>query len=111
MAKLSDLSDLRKLFPEAEGAYTPSVEKKHEITPQYLEAHFSNKGRGGKTVTIIRGFEGSQDALKTLAKSLKQHCGVGGSFKDNDIIIQGNMRDKIMSYLKKIGHHVKRVGG
>tara|TARA_B100001057_G_scaffold369581_1_gene373261 strand:- start:55 stop:390 length:336 start_codon:yes stop_codon:yes gene_type:complete len=111
MAKLSDLSDLRKLFPEAEGAYTPPVEKKQEITPQYLEAHFSNKGRVGKTVTIIRGFEGSQDALKTLAKSLKQHCCVGGSIKDNEIIIQGNMRDKIMSFLKKIGHHVKRVGG
>ena len=111
MAKLSDLSDLRKLFPEAEGAYIPPVEKKLEITKQYLEAHFSNKGRGGKTVTIIKGFEGSQDALKTLAKSLKQHCGVGGSFKDNDIIIQGNMRDKIMGYLKKIGYHVKRVGG
>ena len=111
MAKLRDLSDLKKLFPEAEGAYTPAVEKKQEITTQHLEAHFSNKGRGGKTVIIISGFEGSPDALKTLAKSLKQHCGVGGSIKNNEIIIQGNMRDKIMNYLKTAGHHVKRVGG
>ena len=111
MAKLSDLSDLKKLFPEAEGTYTPPVEKKSGTAKQYLEAHFSNKGRGGKTVTIIKGFEGSPDALKALAKTLKQHCGVGGSVKDYDIIIQGNMRDKIMIFLKKEGHQVKRVGG
>ena len=86
MAKLRDLSDLKKLFPEAEGAHTSPVEKKQKITTQHLEAHFSNKGRGGKTVTIISGFEGSPDALKTLAKSLKQHCGVGGSIKNNEII-------------------------
>lgn len=111
MAKLSYLSDLKKLFPEAEGDYTPTVEKKSGTTKQYLEAHFSNKGRGGKTVTIIKGFEGPPDALKALAKTLKQHCGVGGSVKDYDIIIQGNMRDKIMAFLKKEGHQVKRVGG
>ena len=111
MAKLNDLSDLKKLFPEAEGAYTPTVEKQSATAKQYLEAHFSNKGRGGKTVTLIKGFEGSPDALKGLAKTLKQHCGVGGSVKDYDIIIQGNMRDKIMAFLKKEGHQVKRVGG
>ena len=111
MAKLSDLSDLKKLFPEAEGAYTLPVEKQSGIAKQYLEAHFSNKGRGGKTVTLIKGFEGSPDALKALAKTLKQHCGVGGSVKDYDIIIQGSMRDKIMALLKKEGHQVKRVGG
>ena len=111
MAKLSDLSDLKKLFPEAEGAYTPPVEKQSGTAKQYLEAHFSNKGRGGKTVTLIKGFEGSPDALKSLAKTLKQHCGVGGSVKDYDIIIQGSMRDKIMALLKKEGHQVKRVGG
>ena len=111
MAKLSDLSDLKKLFPEAEGAYTPPVEKQSGTAKQYLEAHFSNKGRGGKTDTQIKGLEGSPDALKALAKTLKQHCGVGGSVKDYDIIIQGNMRDKIMAFLKKEGHQVKRVGG
>ena len=111
MAKLSDLSDLKKLFPEAEGAYTPPVEKQSGIAKQYLEAHFSNKGRGGKTVTLIKGFEGSPDALKALAKTLKQHCGVGGSVKDYDIIIQGNMRDKLIAFLKNEGHQVKRVGG
>ena len=111
MAKLNNLSDLKKLFPDAEGTYTPPSEKEGGLPKQYLEAHFSNKGRGGKTVTIIKGFEGTPEALKSLAKALKQHCGVGGSIKDNDIIIQGNMRDKIMIFLQKEGHQVKRVGG
>jgi translation initiation factor 1 len=78
---------------------------------QFLEAHFSNKGRGGKTVTLVTGFKGSEAELKALAKLLKTKCSVGGSIKDGDIIIQGNFRDKIMSLLKKEGFNVKRVGG
>jgi translation initiation factor 1 len=78
---------------------------------QFLEALFSNKGRGGKTVTIIAGFVGNETDLKSLGKLLKTKCGVGGSVKDNEIIIQGNYRDKIMEILKKEGYNVKRVGG
>ena len=78
---------------------------------QYLEAHFSNKGRGGKTVTIIKGFEGNEEDLKALAKLLKKKCGVGGAVKEDEIIIQGNYRDKIMEILKKEKYNVKRVGG
>jgi len=107
MAKLNSLSDLKNLFPEAEGAYQPA----EKFNKQFLEAHFSNKGRGGKTVTIIKGFEGSDENLKKLAKLLKSYCGVGGTIKNGDIIIQGNFRDKIMDYLKQQGHQVKRVGG
>lgn len=78
---------------------------------QLLEAHFSNKGRGGKTVTLIKGFEGNDEDLKDLAKLLKKKCGVGGATKDGEIIIQGNYRDKVMEILKKEGYAVKRVGG
>ncbi len=78
---------------------------------QYLEAHFSNKGRGGKIVTIVKGFEGSESDLKALGKLLKTKCGVGGSVKDGEIIIQGNHRDKVMQILKKEGYNVNRVGG
>ncbi len=111
MAKLNDLSDLKKLFPEAEGAYTPAPEAPEETTKQYLEAHFSNKGRGGKTVTVIKGFEGTDAKLKFLAKNIKQYCSVGGSVKDGEVIIQGNVRDKVIEFLRNEGYHVKRVGG
>jgi len=97
-------------FDESE--YTDGESRK-ELAPkdQELEAHFSNKGRGGKTVTIIKGYEGSEEKLIALGKLLKKKCGVGGSTKDGEIIIQGDDREKVMAILKKEGYNVKRVGG
>ena len=110
--KLSSLEDLAKiqfenLAPEPEG-YSPPED---EFVAQQLEAHFSNKGRAGKTVTVIKGFEGDAANLKALAKILKNAVGVGGTIKNGEIIIQGNYRDKIMALLQDMGHKVKRVGG
>lgn len=78
---------------------------------QRLEAHYSSKGRAGKTVTVVKGFEGTEEDLTTLGKELKKKCGVGGSVKEREIIIQGDVRDKVMAHLKDKGYHVKRVGG
>jgi len=69
------------------------------------------KGRKGKTVTVIYGFQFDRSNLKTLAKQLKQQCGTGGSVKDDMIIIQGDHREKLMKLLKDQGHMVKLSGG
>ena len=78
---------------------------------QHLEAHLDKKNRGGKVATIIKGFKGSEEDLKNLGKVLKTKCGVGGAVKDNEIIIQGNFRDKLIQILQGEGYNVKRVGG
>ncbi len=73
--------------------------------------HLEKKHRGGKTASIIRGLKISEDRLKTLAKELKAKCGVGGSVKDYEIIIQGDQRDKIIAHLQKLGiKDVKKAG-
>jgi translation initiation factor 1 len=78
---------------------------------QKLEAHFEKKGRGGKTAVVIKGFIGTEEDLKDLAKQLKNKLGTGGSVKDGEIIIQGNLRDKAMDILSDLAYKVKRVGG
>jgi translation initiation factor 1 len=67
--------------------------------------------RKGKPITIIEGYTGADDDFKALAKDLKKRFSVGGSFKNDTIIIQGDFRDKIMAFLKELGFNVKRVGG
>jgi len=70
-----------------------------------------DKHRVGKIAIIIKGFVGTSDDLKALGKILKAKCGVGGSTKNGEIIIQGEQRDKIMDILAKEGYNYKRVGG
>ena len=69
------------------------------------------KGRKGKTVTTVSGFQISADDLKNLATELKRRCGTGGSVKDGIIIIQGDHREKLVTELKSRGYKAKIAGG
>lgn len=67
--------------------------------------------KGGRVATVIRGFVGSSDDLATLGKELKKSCGVGGTAKDGEIIIQGDHRDRVVELLTKAGYKCKKAGG
>ena len=69
------------------------------------------KGRKGKGVTIVSGIAAPQQELKSIAKTLKQHCGVGGAVKDYTIELQGDQRDAAEQWLTKQGYRVKRAAG
>ena len=75
---------------------------------QRLIVRIDRRGRAGKQVTLIEGFKGSGDDLAALAKTLKVKCGVGGSAKDGEITIQGDLRDKVTTLLTSMGYGAKR---
>ena len=93
--------------------YTTDEPEQAENLPtaqQNLRVWLDRNHRGGKTVTLVKGFVGSEDDLKELAKELKNRCGVGGSAKDGEIIIQGDHRDRIIEILTKEGYRAKKAG-
>lgn len=87
------------------------VEETLDPGDQLLYVSIDRKQRGGKEVTLVEGFVGAQEDLKDLGKFLKSRCGVGGTAKDGDIIVQGKFKDKVADLLKGEGYKVKKKGG
>lgn len=110
-----DLQDqLKKLFPDHENSDDSKVDtngKEQEIWMQDEPILCKYEKRKGKPVTILEGYTGADEDFKVLAKELKTKLSVGGSFKNDKIIIQGDYRMEIMNLLKNKGFKVKRVGG
>ncbi|NRA94253.1 MAG: translation initiation factor [Psychroserpens sp.] len=108
-----DLQDqLKNLFPDhISEEPTENVESDADIWLQDEPIICKYEKRKGKPITILEGYNGATEDFKILTKELKQKLSVGGSFKDERIIIQGDYRDKIMTILKEKGFNVKRVGG
>ena len=78
---------------------------------QNLKVFVDKSGRAGKQVTLVSGFIGTASDLETLTKLLKTKCGVGGSSKEAEILIQGDARDKVIQILAKEGYKAKKAGG
>jgi translation initiation factor 1 len=76
---------------------------------QKLKVSIDRRNRGGKSVTLVSGFVGTQDDLTELGKILKNKCGVGGSAKDNEIILQGEIKEKVSKLLTEMGYSNKMI--
>ena len=107
-----DIKDqLKNLFPEHVPKKHERKEPKSTIWIQDDPIICKYEKRKGKPITILEGYSGADKDFKVLAKELKTELSVGGSIKNETIIIQGDYRDKIMAILKEKGFKVKRVGG
>ncbi len=109
---MNSLEDqLKNLFPEHDPKEVPENKEETTFWMQDDPLICKYEKRKGKPITIIEGYTGADADFKILAKEIKQLLSVGGSFKNEQIIIQGDYRYKIMGFLKKKGFKVKRVGG
>ena len=107
-----DLKDqLKNLFPDHVPEETDPEIAKSNIWMQSEPIACKFEKRNGKPLTILAGYTGADKDFSTLTRELKKFLGVGGSYKNDEIIIQGNYRDRIMEFLKEKGFKVKRVGG
>jgi len=113
--KKNSLSDLGGIMYSTDPDFEYFQETDDTVTApnqqQDLRVMLDKKNRGGKAVTLVTGFKGKTEDLEVLGKMLKNKCGVGGSVKDGEILIQGDVRDKVLILLQKQGYKVKKAGG
>ncbi len=112
----TDKETMTGLFQQLEGLPSASSERAHDLNKvkeeDEVRVWLDRKHRGGKEVTVVRGIEQPEKVLKELCSLLKQKCGVGGSVKDREILIQGNQRDKVLEILIDQGYRrAKKAGG
>jgi translation initiation factor 1 len=99
--------------PDYDYSYDDEMDDIETLPPnkQQLKVWIDRKKRRGKEVTLVTGFVGTEEDLKALGKTLKTKCGVGGSAKDEEIIVQGNQREKVVALLLEMGYKTKKAGG
>ncbi len=114
--KMNDWKDQLSQLAEGELHMKEELDKLKEEAPQegslgkqHFRVELDKAGRKGKQATLITGFEGDDEELKQLAAELKKCCGVGGSCRGGEILIQGDLRDKIGELLSQKGHKVKII--
>jgi translation initiation factor 1 len=123
MDKIKDLKDLKNLFPEMEN-FVPDPSDEIKEDPGYAEFNAKEKAqmkiyvsrdkknRGGKQVTLVQGYEGNDKQMHDLLSKLKSLCSAGGSYKDGELIVQGDHVKKVITYFQKQGFkNVKQKGG
>ncbi|MGD1849134.1 MAG: translation initiation factor [Cyanophyceae cyanobacterium] len=104
----------RVVYSEFGGSSDEALERSPvELPPseQKLRVQASRKGRGGKTVTVVSGFQCGPDTLKDLLKKLKAQCGTGGTVRDDTLELQGDYADQLVKLLVARGYPAKRSGG
>ena len=106
MSKKNKIGVVYSTNPDYQYKYEGDNEPVETLPPsqQKLHVRMERSGRGGKTVTVVDNFVGTDDDLNALGRTLKTKCGVGGSVKDGQIIIQGDFRDRITTLLKEMGY-------